>query len=109
MRRKREEAQRAAEEGAAAAQARARADATVEEIKLDVICALRNLGYRADEACRAVALCDGPDASFEQECAAPCHSSRNLATAEPRRSRDGMTCRRGSDQNRERRIDSEER
>jgi Holliday junction resolvase RuvA-like protein len=38
----------------------------VEEIKQDVICALRNLGYRADEACRAVAWCDGPDASFEQ-------------------------------------------
>jgi Holliday junction resolvase RuvA-like protein len=66
MRCKREEAQRAAQEHGVAAQARARADAAADEIKEDVICALKNLGYRADEACRAVDWCDGPDASFEQ-------------------------------------------
>jgi hypothetical protein len=90
MRRKREEAQRAAEERAAAAWTRARADAAVEEIKQDVICALRNLGYRADEACRAVDWCDGPDASFEQRVRGalfflqkPCHrhAARIPATA----------------------------
>jgi Holliday junction resolvasome RuvABC DNA-binding subunit len=85
MRHKREEARRAAEEHAAAAQAQGQADAAVEEIKQDVICALKNLGYRANEACRAAAYCDGnPDASFEQRVRGACYSSRNLATAESR-------------------------
>jgi 5-methylcytosine-specific restriction endonuclease McrA len=67
MRRKREEAQRAAKERAVAAQARAQAEAAVEEIKQDVFCALRNLGYRADQARHGAAQCDSnPEATFEQ-------------------------------------------
>jgi Holliday junction resolvasome RuvABC DNA-binding subunit len=63
MREKREAAQRAAEARRREAQARARARAAAEE----VIAPLRELGFRADEARQAAALCESiPEASLEQ-------------------------------------------
>jgi hypothetical protein len=62
MREKREAAQRAAEARRLETEARARARATAEE----VIAPLRSLGFRADEARRAAALCEAiPDAPLE--------------------------------------------
>ena len=74
MRHKREEARRARVEARAAAarqtaEAREQAAAAAEKAKeLDVVPALRNLGFRADEARRAAAHCDKtlPDGPLEE-------------------------------------------
>jgi hypothetical protein len=70
MSNKREEARRAAAKARAHAQTAARAHATQEAERAqerDVIPWLRRLGFRADEARRAAALCDAiPDAPLEQ-------------------------------------------
>ena len=73
MRHKREEARRARKARAAAArqtaEAREPAAAAAEKAKeLDVVPALRNLGFRADEARRAAAHCDKtlPDEPLEE-------------------------------------------
>ena len=74
MRHKREEARRARAEARAAAarwaaEDRERAAAVAEKAKeLDVVPALRNLGFRADEARRAATHCDDtvPDSTIEE-------------------------------------------
>ncbi len=82
MRRKREEARRAAEGRRTAAElkaraaeetrrkaaaARARAAAAEQSEERDVVPWLRQLGFRADEARRAAARCEAiPEASLEQ-------------------------------------------
>ena len=74
MNNKREEARRARAEARAAAARRAaedreRAAAATERAKeLDVVPALRNLGFRADEARRAAAHCDStlPEGPLEE-------------------------------------------